>query len=423
MKILIINYRFFVSGGPERYLFNIMDILSKNGHVVIPFSVKHNQNVYSPYEEKYFLDPIGTGNETFGHEYKRNFRTIIKVFARMVYSFEAKKKLKQLIKDEKPDLVYVLQFQNKLSCSVIDAAFEMNVPIVQRISDFGHICIDNIFYHYQTNKICEKCLKGSKLNAVLQKCSNNSLINSLIKVLALKVHDLLNIRKKISGYVIPARFTVNKFIEFGVPENIIYNIPTFFNPKNKEINPTYTNTFLYIGRVDPDKGLRTLIEAFVGTPYKLIIIGFSVDGYDELLKDYLVGKQHNIIFTGKLNFNEMIPYLESCLCTICPSEWYDNFPNSVLESYAYKKPVIASNIGSLKELISNNYTGLHFEPRNVDSLRNCVKNMYENKEKAKLMGENGNKRLIEEYSSDLHYNRLMSVFEETVKNYNSSSFK
>ena len=64
----------------------------------------------------------------------------------------------------------------------------------------------------------------------------------------------------------------------------------------------------------------------------------------------------NIIlsFLGRKTFDEIVPYLKSCLCTVVPSEWYDNFPNVILESFAYKKAVIATDFGSLPELVKNN---------------------------------------------------------------------
>lgn len=414
MKIVLVNYRYFVSGGPERYMFNITDLLTKNGHEVIPFSVKHNKNTPTPYEE-YFLDPIGTGDEIYGHEYKKDFATVAKVTSRMIYSFEAKRKMTRLLKEVKPDLVYVLQFQNKISCSVIDAAYDLKIPVIQRISDFAHICVDNIFYDYQKQRICEKCLHGSKWNAVANKCSSNSYPNSILKALALKVQDFRRTRDKITSFIIPANFTVSKFVDFGVPAEKITHIPTFFNMKKDAAqNVTYDDYLLYVGRVDPDKGLLTLVKAFENTPYKLTIVGSSTDGYDDFLKDYLKDKKHNITFTGKLDFPAISKYLESCLCTLCPSEWYDNLPNAVLESYAFKKAVIASDLGSLKDLIVSNETGIHFTPGSVEALRKAIQYMVDNRDKAIRMGETAYDRLVTDYSSQLHYNRLIEAFEQVV---------
>ena len=62
MKTLIINYRYFISGGHERYMFDLIEILEKQGHEVIPFSIKSSRNIETPYE-KYFAEPLGGQDE------------------------------------------------------------------------------------------------------------------------------------------------------------------------------------------------------------------------------------------------------------------------------------------------------------------------------------------------------------------------
>jgi glycosyltransferase involved in cell wall biosynthesis len=329
----------------------------------------------------------------------------------MLYSFEAKRKLKKLIKDVKPDIIYVIYYQNKMSASVIDAAYEMKVPVVQRISDFGHICANNIFYIYQKKEICERCLHGSRFNAIKHKCVNNSFFNSFLKVLALKIQDYRKTIKKISAFVIPAEFTGQKFKEFGVPASKIHCIPTFYNDTSDGLEEiSYGDFFLYVGRVDRDKGILTLVKAFEGTDYRLVIIGSSIDGYDDFIKNYLADKKHNIVFTGKLDFNEIKSYLKSCLCTVCPSECYDNMPNTVLESYGYKKGVIASRLGALVDLVVENETGLNFAAGDYLDLRSKIEYIFDNKQEAIRFGTQAKGKLLTEYSDNLHYERLLYLF-------------
>jgi glycosyltransferase involved in cell wall biosynthesis len=414
MKIIIVNYRYFISGGPERYLFNITALLEKNGHTVIPFSIKGNQNKPTNYDS-YFLEPIGAGDEVYFGEYKKTFKTVIRTFARMFYSFEAKTKFKKLIKDVKPDLIYILHFQNKISPSIIDVAHSLKVPIIQRISDFGHICANNIFYLYDKKEICERCLHGSRLHAVKHKCVYDSYFYSLLKVMALSLQDIIQTRKKISSFIIPSKFTAGKFIEFGVPKEKIHHIPTYFNKQTiAEQEIKFDNYALYIGRVDQDKGLFTLVKAFENTDHKLVIIGSSSSNFDTQLKDYLVDKKHNITFLGKLDFSEIQNYLANCLFTVCPSEWYDNFPNTILESFAFKKMVIASRIGSLVELVNDNQTGLLFEIGNHADLRKKVDYVFNNNELAVTMGGNAYETLNQKYSETEHFNKLIAVFNSLV---------
>lgn len=415
MKIVIVNYRYFISGGPERYLFNITDTLERNGHTVVPFSIAHNKNRPSPYSA-WFMKPLGSGNEVFANEYKRSSpRTVITALSRMLYSFEAKRKLKALIRAEKPDVVYVLYYQNKMSCSVIDAAWEMKVPVVVRISDFGQICPNNVFYIYQQNTVCERCLHGTRLNAVKYKCVGGSYMQSFMKALALKIQDIRRTRKKTAAYVIPAAFTAEKFLEYGVPGEKINVIPTFFNASNKEDVPvSYGDFFLYVGRIDPDKGILTMVKAFVGSPYKLVIIGSSIKGYDQEIRDFLKDKPHHISFLGHLDFSEIRVYLETCLCTVSPSECYDNMPNAVLESYAHKKAVIASGIGAMIDLVPDKGTGLQFRVADPEDLRSKLAYMHTHPEAAKEMGSRGYDMLHTDFAEQLHYERLINLFKKVT---------
>jgi glycosyltransferase involved in cell wall biosynthesis len=411
MKIIIINYRYFISGGPERYLFNIKEILEKNGHTVIPFSVKSDHNRPSEYDN-FFLSPVGDGSEVYFKEYKKSdIKTVFKSFSRMFYSFEAKRKLNRLIRETNPDLIYVLQFQNKISASIFDAAKKNKIPVVHRISDFGHICANNIFYLYNKGTVCEKCLNGSRLNAVKNKCVQNSYMYSLIKVASLTLQDILRIRKKVAAFIIPSKFTVSKFVQFGVQPQKIFHIPTFFNTTNQSnALITYESFALYIGRVDQDKGLLTLVKAFENTDHSLVIVGGSSTKYDLFLKDYLKDKKHNIQFLGQLDFAQIEHYLSKCLFTVCPSECYDNLPNTALESFAYKKMVIASKLGSLTELIQDNDNGLLFKVGDYLELRDKVNLVFNDQHSAVRMGNNAYKKIGNEYSPEKHYSSLLSVF-------------
>lgn len=419
MKIIIVNYRYFISGGPERYLFNVKDLLEKNGHEVIPFSVKNKRNQPSQYES-YFIDPIGEGDEVYFTEYKKtSVKTIIKSFSRMFYSFEAKKKLNCLIKAVNPDLIYVLHYQNKISASIFDAAAKNRIPVIHRISDFGQICANALFYRPAKKDICERCLTGSKFNAISNKCVYDSYIYSSIKVASLKFQEIIGITKKVQAFVVPSKFTLEKLRDYGFPKQSLVHIPSFFNFQSisKELQVAYEPFALYIGRIEPEKGLLTLIKSFENTEFNLKVIGFSMSGFDEELKDYLEGKKHHIEFLGKKGFDEIQIYLSKCSFTVVPSEWYDNFPNTLLESFAFKKCAIATNTGSLKELVIDNETGLLFKLKDVQDLRSKITYLFGNGAICQNLGENAFNKLNKEYSAQEHYKKLNHLFEKVLEDY------
>ena len=331
----------------------------------------------------------------------------------MFYSFEAKRKFKRLLQDTRPDLVYVMQFHNKISPSIIDAAQSLRIPVVHRISDFQYMCPNALFYN-DVKGVCEDCLKGKRLSCVKYKCVLNSTVYSGIKMAAKWLHDCMKITRKINAFVVPSSFTLKKLNEYGIPMDKLHHIPTFFNLKEENPKVEYNPFILFVGRIEKQKGLMTLIKTFEGTGYNLKIIGFSNDGYEDALKDYLKGKQHHIEFLGRKSFEEIVPYLKSCLCTVVPSEWYDNFPNVILESFAYKKAVIATDFGSLPELVHDNQTGLTFKYANVEDFRVKVKYMFEHVDEARQMGEQAYQNLIKGYSPESHYNQLIKLFHEIV---------
>ncbi|HEY5123909.1 MAG TPA: glycosyltransferase family 4 protein, partial [Ignavibacteria bacterium] len=397
------------------YYFNIKEVFENHGHHVIPFSIKGSRNFTSPYDH-YFLS--GVDGESYFSQYTKTPITILKSFGRMFYSFEAKRKFMSLLIKEEPDIVYIMQYHNKISPSIIIAAKELDIPVVHRISDFQYICA-NALFHNETIGLCEKCLTGSKWNAVRYKCVLNSRLYSFIKITAQKLHEMINITGKINAFVVPSKFTFSKLSTFGIAESKLFHIPTFYktsDEKSKEFKINYGDFALYVGRIEEEKGIITLVKAFENTNMTLKIIGFSSNGYDINVKEYLSGKDHNIEFLGKLSFDKVKKYLCECAFTICPSECYDNFPNSVLESYAFQKPVIASNIGSLKELILDGKTGFFFEAGNFIDLRTKVKFLFSNTDLCKRMGKNVINYLEENYSEDSHYRKLMKVFNSLVKN-------
>ena len=98
-----------------------------------------------------------------------------------------------------------------------------------------------------------------------------------------------------------------------------------------------------------------------------------------------------------------------------PSEWYDNFPNVILESFAYKKAVIATDFGSLPELVHNGETGLTFRYADSNELIEKVGQLYKEPNQAKLMGEKAYQNLVSMYSPDTHYKTLITLFNQIVK--------
>jgi glycosyltransferase involved in cell wall biosynthesis len=164
----------------------------------------------------------------------------------------------------------------------------------------------------------------------------------------------------------------------------------------------------------------TLIKAFENTEYSLKIIGASSSGYDETLKSYLKNKKHNIEFLGSKKFEEIQVYLGKCAFTVMPTEIYDNFPNTVLESYAFKKCVLATDTGSLREIITDNETGILFPVKDFKFLKDKIQYLFSNRSKCIELGEKAFGKLNEDFSAEKHYRDLIGLFETTIAGHTMS---
>lgn len=404
MKVLLINSRFFVYGGPDKYCFNIKNILETNGHEVIPFSTQNHQNEDSLYS-KYFIDSIGGNDKVFYEEYKLSPKTLYQIIERQFYSFAVRRKLETLIIDTKPDVAYILHHANKLSPSVIDACKHNNLPVVLRISDFSLLCVDH--YLMRKGEICEKCTHQSPFQAVKYKCVKNSKIASLIKVLALQLHRKLNIYKRVDKIIVPSTFTISKLSSI-LNKNKLSHIPTPVISKNN-VNIHVGKYMLCVGRLEEEKGFIYAIKAVANTDIPLLIAGNSHTGYGEILFQYV--KSHNIknvTFLGRKSSEELPEIYADARAVIIPGIWYENLPNVSLEAMSYSKPIIAFNLGSMKEIVTDGYNGLLVPPKDVTLLQKAIMTLMNNPSKAQSFGENAYKEATTTYAPDTHYKKLLN---------------
>jgi len=140
MKILMVNKFFYIKGGSETYYFSLKKLLEKNGHEIIDFSMKDKKNFKSKYCN-FFVDGIDYNKE-------QSLFSKIKVGLKIIYSFEAKRKLEKLIKETKPDIAHLHIFQHQLSSSILDVLKRYNIPIVYTAHDLKMICPNYKMFTY-----------------------------------------------------------------------------------------------------------------------------------------------------------------------------------------------------------------------------------------------------------------------------------
>jgi glycosyltransferase involved in cell wall biosynthesis len=196
----------------------------------------------------------------------------------------------------------------------------------------------------------------------------------------------------------------------------LVHIPTFISEKEK-FNPKLGKNkyVLYAGRIEEEKGIMQAIMAVQGTKFEFIIAGKSSTEFGKKIADYVKeNKITNVKLVGPKYGAELRKLFMNARCIISPAQWYENMPNMVLEAMIYSKPVIASNLGSLKEIVIDNYNGLLFEPKNIDELRRKIKMIFENDALCRRLGKNAYAEAITKYAPEKHYKKLIDVFNKAI---------
>ena len=414
MRIALVHYRYFPGDGPERYFFNIKEILEKNGHTTAPFSIRNSRNLDAGEYERFFLDSVDD-EVHYGDKTSLSPAKALRSVSRMFWSGEARRKFGEFLDAFRPDVVYIMQYHNKISPSILGAARRRGIPVVHRISDFQYVCPNALLF--TRGHICEECLSGNPLACVRNRCVHGSTVMSAMKLGAKKLHDALHITDRIDAFVVPSEFTIGKLRQYGIPADRLHHIPTFYNGPRGDAADSATSGepyFLYIGRIAEQKGMWTLIKSFAQSRLPLKVIGTSADDLEKQLKQYLAGRDHRIEFLGFMTFDRMVPWLRGCVATVVPSEWYDNFPNSILESFAFGKPVIASRLGSLLETVEHGVTGLTFTPGDPDALTEAASTLLADPALTASTGANAGSRIDTVYSPDAHYSQLIDLFQSLI---------
>ena len=368
--------------------------------------MKHKDNQKSEFDN-FFISTVDYTN-------KISLIEKIKAVGRIFHSFEANKKLENLVAHFKPDIAHLHLVYHQLPISIVSVLKNKQIPIVHTLHDYKPVCPTYSFI--SKNKICEACKNKKFYFSFLNRCNNNAMVPSMINMLEMYMHHTLGYYDLVDTYITPSKFMLEKLVDFGMPRQKLVHIPNFIDSTKYPIKNKSENYILYVGRLVPVKGVYTLLYAMdklAQFNLKVKIIGDGPDRKNlEKLKYEL--SLTNVEFLGYQQFNSILSYLSKCMFTVLPSEWYENCPMSVLESMVMGKPVIGSNIGGIPELINNNTDGLLFEPGNADDLADKINYLFTNHQKMKIMGHNARNKIIMEYNPDIYFQKLENVYKKYI---------
>ena len=315
MKILMVNKFLYPRGGSESYMLSLGSCLEKLGHEVEYFGMYDEKNTVGNTSGLY------TQNMDFHSGRLSRFLYPFKI----LYSREAYKKIGRVLDEFKPDIVHMNNINFQLTPSVIYAVKKRGIVLVQTVHDYQMICPNHLLYNFDKNEPCEKCVDGSCINCIKNKCIHGSVIKSILGVIEAKLYSFLKTYKKVDLYICPSRFLESKLMKAnGFYKGKTFTIHNFIDKnmfggkicgtKNKTDNPYV----VFVGRLSKEKGVEMLARtAGILPEYKFVVVGNGPD-------DGVLHGIENVKMAGFVTGNELVEVMANASILLLPSVCYEN---------------------------------------------------------------------------------------------------
>jgi len=330
-----------------------------------------------------------------------------------VWSIKTYRDLLKIVKKAKPDVAHFHNIWYLVSPSAYYACRDARVPIVQTLHNYRFFCANGLLF--RNGAVCESCIGKITLQGVINACYRSSRIHSVPICLMEGVHRILGtLNKMVDAFIALTEFSRRKYIECGVipgklfvKPNVLADVP----------EPQYTGNgdMVFVGRLSREKGIDTLAAAakYLNSSRinnsKILLVG---DGplKRQLYETTRAKDIDNIELAGHKEHKEVIEIMRRGRFVILPSLCYESFPLVIMEAYACGKPVVASRIGALAELVEDGKTGLLFEPGNARDLAAKMRWLYEHKDTCVEMGMNARRTFDEKYTACRNFAVLTQIY-------------
>ncbi|MCS6820933.1 MAG: glycosyltransferase family 4 protein [Microscillaceae bacterium] len=389
MRILILHNQYKQHGGEDTVVESEKTLLQTQGHEV----------------EALF----------FSNQILASFWDKVRIVPKMFYNRQAAQEVRQKIQRFQPDVLHVHNIFNVASPAVLIEAQKLNVPVVMTLHNYRLLCLNGLFL--RKNHICELCrYQMLALSGIKYGCLGNSRLKSAQLAIVIAWHRYAHTwQKYVNKYIALTNFAKQIFVNSSlqIPENQIIVKPNFVPAQPRLPAKERQNYFLFVGRLSPEKGVLTAIEASLQTQIPLHIIG---EGELQSKVEQFAQKHDFIRYFGAKPKAEVIAQMQHALALVFPSIWYEGMPMTILEALSCGTPVIASNLESIAEVLTPLFKDYLFAPHQAQEL--AQKMLFLQNQTAQLqeqISQTAYEVYQKHYSAQKNYEQLLAIYQEVQK--------
>jgi glycosyltransferase involved in cell wall biosynthesis len=414
MRILYCNKYDYPFSGTETYLFDLIQQMDRRGHETALFSMDHGRAAAFS-GRSYRIAHVDFKDRSAG------FLKKVRMAAHALYSPSTRRAMRSCLADFSPEVAHVRGIYHHLSPSILFELKRQKIPVIYHVNDFKILCPTYNFV--AEGRPCELCRGGAFHHAVTRGCYSGSRSSAVVLSAEAYLHKWLRTYERCIGmFLAPSEFVREKLIASGFSAQRVEVLP-HFQALPADDRPIGDEGYvLYFGRLSREKGVDELVRAMVRLPHiPLVIAG---DGPErprlELLTKELNLRQ--VRFLGSMHGEELQRLIAQSRFSVFPSHAYETFGKSILESYAWGKPVIASDLGSRRELAQHGVTGLLYSDGDREQLKHSIGFLFDRPDLVRKMGDAGRNRVRANHDPDRYMESIVDLYRRLLSAKESAAF-
>lgn len=408
MRVLMVNAFHWLKGGVERTVFDETRWLEAAGHEVAHFATQDPRNRASRFA-RHFAPAADFGEGTPA------WRQLPQL-SRAVWSAPAARALAGLLAEWRPDVAHVHAPSRYLTPSVIAELARAGIPSVMTMHDFKPWCTNRVLF--ARGEVCERCRGGHHWHAVTTGCVQRSRLRSAVGAVEAYAHDRRGAYRPIRRWIAPSAFVRDKAVELGADAArvrlLVHGVERTRGAEagaGRRADPKLPERFaLYAGRLSEEKGVQALpAVARAIAPIPLCVAGGGP--LDAWLRGQAAG---NVRLLGHLESDALAELRERASVVLVPSRFPETFGYAVAEAQLDARPVVASRIGALAELVEHEVTGLLVPPGDTAALVAATQRSLADPA-ADRWGETAQARARVAFAPAAHAAGLLKLYEEAMR--------
>ena len=407
MKILIVHNRYRHRGGEDSAFEAECEMLERAGHVVLRYE-RDNGDIHR-----------GLGS--------------LATAARTLWNPRTYREIRGLIRRERPDIVHCHNTFPLVSPSVYYAAAAERVPVVQTLHNYRLACLNG--YLFRDGHVCERCLGRCPLPGIRRRCYRGSRTASAAVALLLVVHRCLGtFRRRVTRYIALTDFGRELFVKAGLPAGKIVVKPNVCRTPfpNAESEPpplpsgagldAHVTTFLYLGRLSPEKGVSLLLDAWrlvQQTPpspapgsLRLLLAG---EGPEREALEARSADLPGVTFLGAIPGERLPGLFAETTILVSPSITQETFGLAIVEAAAAGRPALVSDLGAQRTLVKDGTTGVLFPAGDAPALASAIRALAASPQRAAAMGQAARAAFLAgPFTPDRNVEALVAIYRDCI---------